>query len=363
MHKSWAPDMRGIGWIAVVLAGLLGLPIGPPARAQNADAQNQDQPEYGLRFTPGMARGLADVYVKQVLKNRYELPDDKAEDAREKVARRMMQLAHKIDEPGRELLERFVEEQLNSAADGNEGNFMPHGFGKEFSERVLPILPEIRELARGVAQDVRPMLPMKKQLQMAGEMMAFKTGMDAFEATMSKWSSGEETNYDNPFEGPRKAEKLKKDEHGQTADLKRALENAQNTLDKPRATKRWARYIEQMQKLYDLDPAQVSTAQSILREFEEREQRLVSDAAWRRQIYSGEVWQNLSWRLPNAWMHPARTLIEDRLAEAKLSWNDLEEQFKARLESIPTSGQRRAATAKVDAWLKENGLQAAETQP
>jgi hypothetical protein len=118
-----------------------------------------------------------------------------------------------------------------------------------------------------------------------------------------------------------------------------------------------------MQKLYNFDAAQTATAQSILREYTEREERLMADPSWRDLNYRGKLWQNLSQQLPNSWMHPLRTLVEDQQAEARLSWNDLEEQFKARLESVPTTAQRRAAAEKVEALLQEKKLKPAETQP
>lgn len=347
---------------AMSLAMISWLALSSLAIGQNApQADDSDAGDYGVRFTPGMARSLAGIYTRQMLKNRYELPEEKIAEAQELVARRFMQLAHKIDQPGRELLERFVEEQLTyNAEHRGGGGFMPPTFGKEFADRVLPILPEVRDMVRGVSQDVRPMLPMKQQLKMAGDMMAFKTATDGFEETMKKWSSGEITEYKDPF-NPRREERKKKDEQGQTERLKGARSSAQNEADKSRA-KRWEGYIEKFKELYELDTAQTSTAESILREYTEREQRLIAEPGWRDRIYRGQLWTNMQWEIENAWNHPAKWLIEDNLATAREPLEDLDEQFKARLESIPTSSQRRAAEQRVEALLKEKGLQLPEVK-
>lgn len=345
----------------MVLALTWAWSASPSLGQQYVREEDPEQPQDGLRFTPGMARVFAGIYTREVLKERYQIPEDKEEQAREMVARRFMQLAHKIDEPGRELIERFVEEQLSfqGSGKGNEGRFMPPAFGKEFADRVLPVLPEIRDMMRGVTQDVRPLLPFKQQLKMAGDMMAVKTGFDGFEETMKKWSSGEVTDYKDPFN---KRQEPKKDEQGQTERLKNARTAAQGEADKGR-TQRWEQYLEKFKELYGLDAAQVSTAESILREYTGREEQLRADAGWRERIYQCQLWTNMQRELESSWNHPARWLIEDESAASRESWNDLEEQFKSRLERIPTSAQRRAAEQKVMALLKEKGLSLPETQP
>jgi len=338
--------------LAVVLVS------GPAAaRAERyADAERGGDEEPGLRFTPGMARAFGGIYARQVLKSRYELPDDKIEQAQEMAARRMMQLAHKLDEPGRELVERFIEEQL--AFQGQEGGprFMPPSFGKEFADRVLPILPEVNDMVRGLSQDVRPMLPMKQQLKMAADLMAFKTGIDGFESTMRKWSSGEITDYRDPFRGERE---IKRDQDGQSERLKSARNSARVEADNLRS-KAWERYVAKFKQLYALDAAQAATADSILREFSQREELMRADAERSGRIYEGRLWTNMAKELDDFWSHPARFLIEDFVARNQQPLQELEDSFKTRLESIPTTAQRRAVEQKVAALIEEKGLKLPE---
>lgn len=336
-------------WVGLLTAGAFS----PLARAADASADRPAREDGGaaIRFTPGMARAFAGIWVKELVQGK-DLPEDRFEEAQEKVARRIMRLAHNIDEPGSELLQRFVEEQLKQQAEGGGHSFMPPGFGKEFADRLLPIMPEIHELIRGVGQDVRPMLPMKQQLKLAAEMMAIKTVVDGFEETMKKWSSGEVTDYRDPF---RQEQEVKLDENGQSEELKRARESAQKRADQPRSES-WQGYLEEFKQFYGLDEAQQATAESILREFAERETRLLADEQRQAMAYETSLWSQMIWTVPESWMHPMRQLLEDQWAAVREPWEDLEAQFKARLESIPTSAQKRAAESRVAALLEEKGL-------
>jgi hypothetical protein len=346
--------------VAAALAmGALSLPLAQAADEKSGDSGATQRPEPSLKFTPSMARSMGAMYVRHVLMKRYDLPEDKMAEAEEKVARRLMQMAHRIDQNGYELVERFMEEQLDRAAvKGGASGFMPPGFGKEFAERVLPLLPEINEMARGVVQDVRPMLPLKKQFQMAGEMMAFKTFMNGFEDTMKKWASGEVTEYEDPF---RQQQTKKRNEDGETPSLEGARRQAQHAIEKPRAGA-WKTYLDEFKELYQLDAAQTATAESILREYTEREQTITARQEWAQRVYQDELWIHMCYQLPRSWMHPARVLLEDDLAAAKSSIDRLEEEFKTRLETIPTRTQRVAADERIDGLLKEKGLQAVATQ-
>lgn len=359
MLRSPLPRVWPVCLVWMLTIAGLNLSSGQAADDQTRDDGAARQAEPSLRFSPEMARGLGAIYVREMLKNRYDLPEDKMAEASEKIARRLMQMAHRIDKPGCELIERFVEEQLARVGQDGEHGFMPAGFGKEFADRVLPLLPEIRELARGVAQDVRPMLPMKKQFQMAGEMMAFKTFMDGFEETMKKWSSGEVTKYEDPF---RQQHVEKKNENGETPSLEWAHQAARNEIERPRA-KRWKRYLDEFKTLYELDTAQVATAESVLREYTQREETITAKPEWSQRVYQDQLWVNMSYQTSAGWMHPARALLEDDLATAKAPVDRLEEEFKTRLESIPTRAQRMRADERVAGLLSSKGLVVAATQP
>jgi len=269
-----------------------------------------------------------------------------------------MQMAHNIEEPGGELIERFIEEQLAGQVRGEDHSFVPRNFAKEFSDRILPLIPEIREMVQGAVHDIRSMLPMKKQLQLAGEMMGFQTAVDAFEETMKKWSSGEVANYDDPFHQQR----MEKNEKGETQGLRWARQMAENGIRQSHG-KEWKRYVDKFKALYKLDAAQMATAESMLREYVDREQTITAESGWKQRIYRDQLWLNLSYHLPQGRDNPACALFEDDLASAKAPFERLDEEFKMRLESIPTDDQRRIADEMITKLLKNKGLEAPDTRP
>jgi hypothetical protein len=346
-------------WV-IYAATVLSIAVSCLAQAGKiADDPNANLP--GVRFTPGMARSLGALYGREVLKNRYEIPDDKLPDAQEKVARRLMELAHKVDGPGQEILERFFAEQMDyQSTNPGQHAFMPPGYGKEFADKIMPMLPEVRRLAKNVSQDIRPMLGMKQQLKMAGDLMAFNTATDAFEKTMQQWSSGQTKDFGDPFNKQPDKQEIKKDKDGISEELKQIRQYTQRA--KPRADQ-WKHYLNQFKKLYQLDAAQSATADSILREYTDREKALATDEGSIDRLYRAELWLQMIYRLREGWMNPARSLLEDEIAACKAPVDQLETEFKTRLESIPTRDQRRAMEKKINDLLKEKHLVASETQP
>lgn len=337
--------------------GLLVLLAVSTAAAQQSGAGSgnsdpMDRPtEAGFRFTPGMARIFASAWTGH-LTGQLGLDKSKADEATEKVARRFMQMMHQIDGPGQELIERFMEEQMSAAARG-EQSFVPRGFGKEFGERVVPLVPAIRDMARGTVQDIRPMLPLKQQLKLAGEMMAFNKALDAFEERMRAWADGRADTTRNPFEDP--DQEIKLDEQGQSPDLKRARQQAQIAIDRE-PTAAWEKYVKDAKTFYGFDESQSATADSVLRECLERADRIRSDQQWRAKSHRNRVWQSMMFRLPDGWNHPLRLLLDQEQTDLNSGFRAIENDLKTRIDRIPTPSQRRAAEERMESLLSEKGF-------
>lgn len=345
---------RAIRWRVNRGAAVLLICAGMAWAQDSGGAQYVSSPDetVGVRFTPGMARGISRQL--QSFLNRYEMPADKMDEASEKIARRIMEAAHAMDGRGQELLMRFVEEQLAGQLEGGVlgGGFMPPKFGKEFADRTLELTPAIKNFMRGYAQDIRPMLPFKQQLKFAAEMMAACAGVDAFEQTMHKWSSGEIQDFEDPFRSKRE---IKKDENGQSEELRNAHKITQKQLD-DLAESEWDQYVQNFKKFYGLDAPQCTTADSILREYKQRAEQRKRDATWRERYYRDRMWLNIFHRVPNGWSHPVRLLLEDDQEDA-VSWKEtLGKELKTRLDTIPTGSQRRNADERIENALRENGI-------
>lgn len=336
---------------------------GPPPPTVTGDPVARPT-EAGFRFTPGLARMMARQYTSH-LTARFDLDKTKADEATEKVARRLMQMFHQLDGPGQELLERFMEEQLSANADG-ERAFVPRKFTKEFADRVLPMMPAIRDLARGTVQDVRPMLPLKQQLKLAGEMMAFNTGIDAFEAQMQEWSAGKAANNADPFS--RADREVTLDELGQSQALKRARERAQSAATRAFADE-WQQYVKDAKSFYGFDESQSATADSILRECLDRAEQIQGQEPWRSRYYRNRIWSTMIFQIPAGWNNPLRPLLDEEQDELTAGLKALGNDLKTRIDRIPTTAQRRSADQKIESLLAEKGLEMpstrspAQTQP
>ncbi|MCP4249540.1 MAG: hypothetical protein GY778_21065, partial [bacterium] len=129
-----------------------------------------------LRFTPRMARGVAKLYTKEVLKKRYELSDERMDEAVDVIARRLMTAVHGSEKEALAVVEFYMTEGLEMAADMREGKKELHGIPPDLAQgvakRITPTLPAVRELIKNVGQDIRPMLPMKQQFKLATDLMA-----------------------------------------------------------------------------------------------------------------------------------------------------------------------------------------------
>lgn len=325
-------------------------PLGPPTR-------------HGIRMTPGMARALGQVFTKNVLVQHYEMDAARSDQAAELVARRLMSAAHAVDTHGAALSEVMITRLLEAQArrpEGMQGSdiFTPD-FQKEMAEQILPALPAVRDLMGGVVRDTMPLLPFKQQLKMTAELAAAGTALNGFEQNMQRWARGEGQPGEDPFNNsPSGPDATKKDTTGQSPVLKGARDAAQAELDKQEWLRRmWQNYLNEFKKFYALDDSQAATADSILREYLERARGLMQDASWRDQIYRSRLWLRMAPPLRMAQVFS--NILNSRYDESMAPINALGDEFRLRLEEIPTEAQKAAANERIAAALKERGYDTA----
>lgn len=340
-----------------VLAVMLGLTL--PSSAQDADEEEDDlynrPAEAGLRFTPGMARALGKVYAKEVLVRRYELDAAKADEAAELAARRMMKLAHGTEDQGQEFVEYLFTQIMKMNSDGSRrGGGPPFDaeFGRGIAERVLPLLPSVREMINGTVDDIRPMLPFKGQMKMTAEVAMVNTAIGTFEGNMQKWSKGDVDFTRNPFEPAE--EEVKKDEHGESQVLKSARRSAEAQTGSPGAG--WGQYVEEAKKYYGFDASQAAAADSILRECKERAAALVGDSTQQTEAYRNRLWVVMSSRFRGGWNNPLRMLLEEDFLRMRAPLVALGDELKRKIDDLATQGQRDAAQKRMDELLRQKGF-------
>jgi hypothetical protein len=333
-----------------------------PGKAQTSATPETTPTEDGVRFTPGVARGMAHEFTTSLLIRRYQMDQDKQEQATERVARRLMETAHELDGPLQALVERWLEAHFEALARGEVSRFdfpaalnkMPPSFRTEFAEQLLPMLPAIRELAVNVVNDVRPLLPLRQQLKMAGDVMAFDMTFDAVQDIMQKWSRGEALQESDPLRPVRRG--VARSAHGESETLKTSRTIARRFAEQGLSSK-WAKYVQQAKAFYQFDEPQSATADSVLRELVERASGAQNEDDWRSNFYCNRLWYwslLLSDNVPDHWT-VIRLLIEEQHDELMEPLDALDRELKERIDRIPTVSQRKSADATVRDWLRKDG--------
>lgn len=339
---------------------LLGVIVAAPAIGQGPTgaADPLDRPtEASLRMTPELARLFGRQLAEQHFARRYELPEDRVDEAGEMIARRIMQAAHGHDNPAiRDGFEEMIGAMIETRGRGPEagGGGIPRELGQALGRGLQPVLPGVRELVNGVGRDIRPMLPVSQQLRLGADVTAFNTGLDAFEKTVERWSQGDVDPFEDPFGGGRRRN-MEKDETGATQALRRAREMAEGQLARE-LTGEWKQYVEQAIRFYRFDESQAASAQSLLREYAGRAEAVLLNADVRDRLYHNHLWEQMMYRLRLGSANPVRRLLEDEQHKLRDPVRQLEHEFKERIERIATESQRQAAARRVHAMLADQGF-------
>lgn len=366
------PGGRATGWI-VAFALMTALPAAwaqetPLPEDQAGTAVSSTEPaqdplgpptELGIRLTPQMARAIAKRLVQQA-GPQYELDAAKNAEAAELLARRLMAAAHATDGKANELLEWVLGYTLriNSGENRNQGmTFMTPEFQAGLAQHLMPLLPATKDFVRGAAQDIMPLLPLKQRLKLSGQILLAGTALDVFEKNMQRWSRGEGGPNEDPFSTPAATpEMMKKDANGETVALQRAREAAAKEADREALLKSvWGSYLADAKKYYALDAAQCASGDSLLRECLERARGMIKDPTWHDRYCRVRLWQGVVWRTRMSRAGFFNQILKQEDAAALQPFDALGDEFRLRVDEIPTQEQRAAAEARITAALADHG--------
>lgn len=342
---------RGNGFAASVI----GCVLAAVAPAQTPTGRNvAEQPtEYGIRFTPGIARAMARAYAQDVLVGRYNLDAAKVDQAAESVARRIMDVVHRYDDAEfAERIEQMVEGIMAGQAGQPGWSGVQPQTAKAMADALKPIMPGIRDLVRGVAQDVRPMLGAKDQLKFGGDLMTLSTALNAFEDTLDRWQDGDVRPGENPFEPDGKP---KLDESGHSRAYNAAERMVRQDMEQGE-WEGWKQYVEDARKLYGFDEGQAAGASSILNECLARAAQYTGSEGWRREFERVRLWMNLLGVLRIGRSHPLRYCLERGYGRLLEPVHAIGEELKQRIDALPTVAQRRAADERILQMIGEQGF-------
>lgn len=309
--------------------------------------------ELGVRMTPAIAKAMGSSMTRR-MKERYGLDDKQTEKIVDAIEYNIMKLAHENAVTGRDTFELMMATMIS-----NDGE-MPKDDAVEFAKTIKPLIPALRQFFMDNSSDIGKVLTLKQRLQFTGDMTALTAGLGVFESRMNRWEAGEVADGANPF-FDRPVTPDDDDAEGDPNES-RELRRARREVDRSMAWQinfddRWSQYVRNAIVFYEFDEEQQTAANGILEECKARAAKVKTDE-WLRKYRDNRVADRLSWRLDSKFNNgPFRFQLEQAHEKLMKPLNDIGEELKRRIETLPTSKQKLEARKATDRVLQEKGLE------
>lgn len=307
--------------------------------------------DIGVRMTPAIASAISSRMTEQ-MKDRYSLDDKQIEGVAGAIEQNIMKLAHENATVGRDAFEMMMATMI-----ANDGEF-PKESAVEFAKGIKPLIPALRQFFMDSAADVGKVMTLKQRLQFTGDMTALTAGIGVFEARMQRWEAGQVADGANPFfDRPGASD----DDDAGNPDEPREIRRARRQVDRSMAwtinvETKWEQYVRNAIIFYDFDEEQQTSAKGILEECKTRAAKIKSDE-WVAKYRSNRIADRLSWRLDSKFNNgPFKFQLERAYDKLMKPLNDIGEELKKRIETLPTSKQRFEARKAAERALQERGL-------
>ena len=367
MMKTRQYSHQVVGLMAICLLVLsvevvrAGAPEEPLEKSEALADKEMKPTEFGVRFTPGMARAIGIAMTKQ-MKPRYDLSDDQVEGIQEVISHQMMRLVHGNAKTGRDMFEFMLETVI-----ANGGDF-PAEEAIKFAAMAKPIMPALREFFKTSAGEIGKKMTIKQRLKLTGDMAKATAGLVIFENRMKRWEEGKVGDFANPFydsndNAPPDAEDepVDPDESPEHRKVRKRVERwVDRVID---MDNKWDDYVNQAIAYYKFDESQEASARAILKDCKNRA-KMIKTPQFRRAIKDNLIIQQMAYDVANEkdsrvkgfnqgpWMYHLNRSYE----KLRKPLNDLEEELKLRIDGLPTSQQRATANGAVGKAFAENGV-------
>ncbi len=307
----------------------------------------------GIRFTPKMAAAMSKKFVEQ-MKPKYDLDEQQTGEINDVMQRQLMKFARKNEALGRDMVELMFSTMIE-----NDGRF-PKEEAQQFAGMAKEFIPKLRELFTESSAEIGKKMSMKQRLQFTADVGIAGAGLVVFESRMKRWEEGKIGDFANPFfdpadKDPAKAEPEPVDpnEHKDHREARKQVETWITwSIDKD---DRWADYIEQATKYYGFNEKQKSSADAVLKDCKERA-KTIKTKEWRDAIKQNRIIQTLSRRAGDYSAGPWMRSLEEANEKLIKPMNDLDSEFKRRIDDLADSAQRAAAREAVQKALAPKGV-------
>ena len=310
--------------------------------------------ELGVRMTPALAQAISGRMTEQ-MKRRYELDDKQTAEIASAIQHNILKLAHENAAAGRDAIEMMMATMI--AHDGQ----MPREAAMEFSTQMKALIPPLRQFFQESAIDAGKSMTLKQRLKFTGDMTGLMAGLAVFESRMNRWEQGHVEDGANPFFDPPRSDDDADAEGGdpnESPELRRARRRVDNMMQwQLNVEGEWEKYVRNAIVYYDFDESQQTAANGILDSARERA-AAVKNEDWRAAVRANRIADQLSWSLDEKFNRgPLRYQIEQAYQALRKPLNDIEEDLKRRIETLPTSKQRQKARKAAEKILQEKGLE------
>lgn len=311
--------------VCLLLSGPLVVLAQPASQQAPREADLQVLPEAGFWPTDRMLE-LAMIQMVGDAKDRLELDMEQQQAFEKALSERWVPFLKKHRPVLQQLLNEYIEARMAGTPPSRE-------VVQRWADQALPILKEVRRQMEESHEQLRGFLRPEQQSKLDAEMVKFGLGYQVAEAKLKDWRAGRFREEEWSGAGQRRASPPAEEPKVASATEEEDLAGAEPT-GKYTPPSRWEAYLQRFTKTYELDKAQMTTAQSILQEMEER-------ARSYEETYSREL-EDIREKLPQLAGKAKEELLaaQQRLRQPMI---DMFDEFRKRLDDLLTAEQRRKA--------------------
>ncbi len=323
-----------------------------PAQPGKADQAPASQPgrggeAVGLWPSPKLMR-LVLIRWADELSARYELDEDQKGRVRELVVKRWQPFLDEHRDDIQPLVNEFLEMRLGLEPPTADQV-------RSWGERATPTLAEFRRQLDGGAEQFREILTPQQRTKFELDMLAYRAGAEFLDVKLQDWRRGE---YEAGEVWSAPGERRRRRARRRAA---RVLAADQDPSDAGRSTEEmgkkiaigeppdqialevdaWTKYVENFSRVFELEIAQTTSVVSVLDELRQRalahrDRHREEIAALERRIaeFSGD--------------NEALEALREELTKLYGPVDEMFQELKQRVETVPTAGQRAAAARKED---------------
>jgi len=349
--------------LALSIWGLLG-PVGHVIGQDSATEKESEGstekaaeeitlPDIGIRMTPDLLNAMTYRFAEAMREN-LELNQQQTTDIEGILKTHLVKLTNDHAENGRDVIEMMMATMIR-----NDGRF-PKEDAVIFAKKIKPLIQPLRDYFSTVSTEVGKKLDFKQRLKFSAQMGAVMSGMTIFEQRMLRWEEGKVGDNANPFDDPDgdDPEQANSDpnEHPEHRKARREVERWSDW--ELRIDKGWEEYLKKAADFYEFDDSQRTSGDNVLKQMKERAAAVKTDD-WKEKIKQNRIAKRLARRGGGDLGEGPIVFVLDREYEnLRKPLMALDEEFKRRVEELPTSKQRDSARQKARKFLADRGMKA-----